>query len=65
MWTVAAKSLRNLKATKRRLYEQQDYGMVIKSRRMRWRGNVASMVGMRNAYNILVVRTEGMQPVKG
>jgi hypothetical protein len=36
---------------------------VIKSRRMRWAGHVASMGQMRNVYNILVRRPEGKRPL--
>jgi hypothetical protein len=35
---------------------------VIKSRRMRWAGNIERMEEMRNAYNILVVH-EGKRPL--
>jgi hypothetical protein len=37
---------------------------VIKSRRMRWAGNVACMGEMRNAYNILVGKPEGKRPLR-
>jgi hypothetical protein len=36
------------------LYVSQNVISVIKSRRMRWVGHVASMKNMRNAYRILV-----------
>jgi hypothetical protein len=37
--------------------------MVIKSRGMRWRGHVACMGKIRNAYYILVVNLKGMTPL--
>jgi hypothetical protein len=36
---------------------------VTKSRRMRWRGRVARMGEMRNAYIILVGKPEGKRPL--
>jgi hypothetical protein len=36
---------------------------IIKSRRMRWAGHVASMGEKRNAYWILVGKPEGMRPL--
>jgi hypothetical protein len=36
---------------------------VIKSRRMRWVGHVAHMGEMRNAYKILVGKSEGKRPL--
>jgi hypothetical protein len=36
---------------------------VIKARRMRWAGHVASMGEVRFAYNILVGRPEGRRPL--
>jgi hypothetical protein len=35
----------------------------IKSRRMRWAGNVARMGEMRNTYSILVGKPEGKRPL--
>jgi hypothetical protein len=37
---------------------------MIKSRRMRWAGHVACMGKMRNAYKILVGKTEGKRPLE-
>jgi hypothetical protein len=36
---------------------------MIKSRRMRWTGNVACMVGKRNLYRILVGKPEGKRTI--
>jgi hypothetical protein len=36
---------------------------MIKSRRMRWAGQVARMVEKRNAYRILVGKAEGKRPL--
>jgi hypothetical protein len=36
---------------------------MIKSRRMRWAGNVARMAEIRNAYRILMGKTEGKRPL--
>jgi hypothetical protein len=36
---------------------------IIKSRRMRWAGNVARMGEKRNAYRILVGKPEGKRPL--
>jgi hypothetical protein len=36
---------------------------MIKSRNMRWAGNVARMEEKRNAYKILVVKPEGKRPL--
>jgi hypothetical protein len=36
---------------------------MIKSRRMRWAGNVVRMGEKRNAYRILVGKPEGMSPL--
>jgi hypothetical protein len=36
---------------------------MIKSRRMRWAGHVARMRGKRNAYRILVGKSEGKRPL--
>jgi len=37
---------------------------VIESRRMRWAGHVAHKGEMRNAYNILVGKSEGKRPLE-
>jgi hypothetical protein len=37
---------------------------MIKSRRMRWAGNVARMGEMRNAYNILIGKPETKRPLE-
>jgi hypothetical protein len=36
---------------------------MMKSRRMRWTGNVARMGAKRNTYRILVRKTEGRRPL--
>jgi hypothetical protein len=36
---------------------------MIKSRRMRWAGNVATMGEKRNAYRILLGKLEGKRPL--
>jgi hypothetical protein len=36
---------------------------MIKSRKMKWAGNVARMVAKRNAYRILVGKPEGKRPL--
>jgi hypothetical protein len=36
---------------------------IIKSRRMRWAGNIARMAEKRNAYRILVGKPEGTRPL--
>jgi hypothetical protein len=36
---------------------------MMKSRRMRWSGNLASMEKKRNAYSILVGKPEGKRPL--
>jgi transcription termination factor 2 len=38
-------------------------GRMIKSRRMRWAGHVARMGDTRNAYRILVGKSEGKRPL--
>jgi hypothetical protein len=54
----------------RKLYNEELHGLysspdirVIKARRMRWVGHVASMGEVRGAYNILVGRPEGRRPL--
>jgi hypothetical protein len=37
---------------------------MIKSRRMRWAGNIARMGEERNAYRILVGKPEGKRPLR-
>jgi hypothetical protein len=45
------------------LYSSPSIIGVIKARRMRWTGHVASMGKVRGAYNILVGRPEGRRPL--
>jgi hypothetical protein len=45
------------------LYSSPSIVRVIKARRMRWAGHVASMGEVRGAYNILVGRPEGRRPL--
>jgi hypothetical protein len=45
------------------LYSSPSIIRVIKARRIRWTGNVARMVEVRGAYNILVERPEGRRPL--
>jgi hypothetical protein len=45
------------------LYSSLNIIWVIKSRRMRWAGHVASMGENRGAYRILVGRPEGRRPL--
>jgi hypothetical protein len=45
------------------LYSSPSVIRIIKSRRMRWAGNVARMGKKRNAYRLLVVKTEGKRPL--
>jgi hypothetical protein len=49
----------------RRLHNEELHNIVreIKSRRMRWAGRIARMVGMRNGYNILFGKPDGNRPV--
>jgi hypothetical protein len=44
-------------------YSSTNIIRMIKSRRMRWAGNVARMGGKRNAYRILVGKPEGKKPL--
>jgi hypothetical protein len=44
------------------LYSLPKIIRMIKSRRMRWAGNVARMGAKRNAYRILVGKLEGKRP---
>jgi hypothetical protein len=45
------------------LYSSPSIVRVIKARRMRWAGHVASMGEVRGAYNILVGKSEGRRPL--
>jgi hypothetical protein len=45
------------------LYSSSSIIRMIKSRRMRWVGNVARMGEKRNAYRILVDKAEGKRPL--
>jgi hypothetical protein len=45
------------------LYASSNIVMLIKSRRMRWLGHVAHMKHMRNAYRILIGKTERKRPL--
>jgi hypothetical protein len=44
---------------RRNFYTSPNITIAIKSRRMRWAGNVAHMGKIRNAYKILVGKPEG------
>jgi hypothetical protein len=45
------------------LYSSPNIIRTIKSRRMRWAGHVARMGEKRNAYRILVGKSEGRRPL--
>jgi hypothetical protein len=45
------------------LYSSPSIIRIIKSRRMRWTGNVARMGEKRNAYRLLVRKPEGKRPL--
>jgi hypothetical protein len=45
------------------LYSSPNIIIMIKSRRMRWTGNVARMGTKRNTYRILVGKPEGKRPL--
>jgi hypothetical protein len=45
------------------LYASLNVIRVIRSSRVRWAWHVARMGEMRNAYNILVVKSEGYRPL--
>jgi hypothetical protein len=45
------------------LYSSPSIIRIIKSRRMRWEGNVARMGEKRNAYRLLVGKPEGKRPL--
>jgi hypothetical protein len=47
----------------RDLYSSSSIFRIIKSRRMRWAGNVARMGEKRNAYRLLVGKPEGKSPL--
>jgi hypothetical protein len=47
----------------RDLYSSPSIIRIIKSRRMRWVGHVARMVGKRNGYRLLVGKPEGKRPL--
>jgi hypothetical protein len=47
----------------RDLYSSPSIIRIIKSRRMRWVGHVAQMGEKRNAYRLLVGKTEGKTPL--
>jgi hypothetical protein len=46
------------------LYYSQNIIRIIKSRRMRWAGHVAPMGEKRNAYRILVGKSEEKRPLE-
>jgi hypothetical protein len=46
------------------LYSSPSIIRVIKSRRMRWAGHMARMGWKRNAYRILVGKSEGKRPLR-
>ena len=45
------------------LYSSPNIVRVIKSRRMRWAGNVARMCEEKGVYSVLVGKPEGMRPL--
>jgi hypothetical protein len=47
------------------LYSSPSIIIMIKSRRMKWAGNVARMGEKRNAYRILAGKPEGKRPLGG
>jgi hypothetical protein len=47
----------------RDLYSSPSIIGIIKSRRMRWTGNVARMGEKRNVYRLLVGKTDGRRPI--
>jgi hypothetical protein len=47
----------------RGLYSSASIIRIIKSRRMRWAGHVARMREKRNAYRLLVGKSEGKRPL--
>jgi hypothetical protein len=46
------------------LYASQNIIMVIKSRKMRWEGQIVRTENMRNVYIILVGKPEGKRPLR-
>jgi hypothetical protein len=48
----------------RGLYSSSSIIRIIKSKRMRWAGNVARMAEKRNAYRLLVGKPEGKRPLR-
>ena len=52
-----------LDVSERCLYASPNFVLVIKSRRMRWAGNVARMVERRGVYRVLVGKPEGKRPL--
>jgi hypothetical protein len=48
---------------RRDLYSSPSIIRIIKSRRMRWAGHIARMGEKRNAYRLLVGKSEGMRPL--
>jgi hypothetical protein len=46
------------------LYSSRSRIRMIKSRRMRWAGHVARMGAKRNAYRILMGKSEGKRPLE-
>jgi hypothetical protein len=47
----------------RDLYSSPSIIRIIKTRRMRWAGNVARMEERKNAYRLLVEKPEGKRPL--
>jgi hypothetical protein len=45
------------------LYASPNIMRVIKSRRIRWAGNIARIREMRNTYEILIAKREGKRPL--
>jgi hypothetical protein len=46
------------------LYSSRSIIRMMKSRRMRWAGNIARMGAKRNAYRILMGKLEGKRPLE-
>jgi hypothetical protein len=46
------------------LYASSSVNKVIKSRKIKWTGHVPHMGQLRNAYNIVVGKPEGMRPLQ-
>jgi hypothetical protein len=70
MWTLKGRSDRRLQTIAlhneelRNLYFSQNTVIIIKSRRLRWAGHVVRMGEMRNAYKILIGRSEEKRPIQ-